>query len=118
MFVPMKKITSVLFACLISVFAFARKKDKGHEIQQWLVVGARASFNSTWLLNQNQLHDKGLKYQASWGWSAGPMLGMHYSSWGAIYVEGLYSTLSQKMKSNQAQRFFDLFKIFVAKMSC
>lgn len=64
------------------------------------MVGVRGSFNSTWLLNQNQLNDKGLKYKTSWGGSGGIMVGAHYSQWGAVFVEGLYSTHSQKITSN------------------
>lgn len=78
----------------ISVFAQSR------QINQWIVIGARGSFNSTWLLNDNHLSDKGLKYKASWGGSGGIMFGVHYSQWGAIYLEGMYSTHSQKLASN------------------
>lgn len=81
---------------LLPILSFAQS----HQINQWVVVGVRGAFNSTWLLNQNQLNDKGLKYKASWGGSGGVMLGVHYTQWGALHVEGLYSILSQKIASN------------------
>lgn len=92
----MKKIILLFCSTLLPIFSFTQS----HQINQWLVLGPRGSFNSTGLLNKNQLNDKGLKYKASWGWSAGAMLGVHYTQWGAIHVEGLYSTLSQKLASN------------------
>ena len=92
----MKKIFILFF--LFSSFTFSFSQS--HQINQWVVIGARGTFNSTWLLNENQLNDKGLKYKASWGGSGGIMVGAHYSQWGAVYVEGLYSTLSQKLTSN------------------
>lgn len=88
----MKKIFSIVFVCLSSVYSFSQS----HQINQWVVVGARGGFNSTWLLNQNQLNDKGLKYKASWGGYGGIMVGAHYSQWGAVHIEALYSTISQK----------------------
>ena len=91
----MKKFLVYILICLVSVSAFAQS----HQINQWVVVGVRGAFNSTWLLNQNQLNDKGLTYKASWGGYGGLMLGMHYTQWGAVHIEGLYSMLSQKMAS-------------------
>ncbi|MBI3501070.1 MAG: outer membrane beta-barrel protein [Bacteroidetes bacterium] len=91
---------SCLIFISIAVLSAAEAFSQSHQINQWVVVGARGSFNSTWLLNQNELHDKGIKYQASWGWSGGIMVGAHYSQWGAVYIEGLYSALSQKLSSN------------------
>src|ERR1051326_1597134 len=92
----MKKIS----AFMVSFFLVMQCFSQSHQINQWLVVGLRGSFNSTWLLNKNQMNDKGIKYKASWGGSGGLMLGVHYTQWGAIYLEGLYSTLSQKRASN------------------
>lgn len=89
----MKIFYSVFFISFISVFSFAQS----HEINKWVVIGVRGGFNSTWLLNQNQLNDKGLKYKASWGGYGGVMLGAHYTQWGAVHIEGIYSTLSQKI---------------------
>ena len=94
----MRKILSLALCTLPAISSFAEKN--GNEGNQWIVTGVRGTFNSTWLLNQNQINDKGLKYKASWGWSAGAMLGVHYTEWGAVCVEGLYSTLSQKTTSN------------------
>lgn len=95
-FVYMKRWLAfiLLFSTIASVFA-QRQIDN-----QWVMIGARGSFNSTWLLNKNQLNDKGIKYKPSWGWSAGAMAGFHFSKWGALYLEGLYSTLSQKITSS------------------
>ena len=88
------------FFAFISVFFVSHASfSQSHQINQWVVIGARGTFNSTWLLNQNQLSDKGLKYKASWGGSGGIMVGVHYSQWGAVYIEGLYSILSQKQTS-------------------
>ena len=89
----MKKACFFIYICIISICSFSQS----HQINKWVVVGVRGTFNSTWLLNQNQLSDKGLKYKASWGGSGGIMLGVHYTQWGAVHIEGLYSTLSQKM---------------------
>lgn len=95
----MKKVLALIFFWLTLSFSFAGEVKKMQEIDRWVITGVRATFNSTWLLNQNQLNDKGLKYKASWGWSGGVMLGFHYTSWGAVCVEGLYSTHSQKQAS-------------------
>ena len=92
----MRKIFFLIFICFVSAFSFAQS----HQINKWMVIGVRGGFNSTWLLNQNQLNDKGLKYKASWGGYGGVMLGAHYAQWGAVHVEALYSTLSQKISSN------------------
>lgn len=94
----MQKIFTLVFVLLLAISSFAEKN--GNEGNQWIVTGVRGTFNSTWLLNQNQLSDKGLKHKTSWGWSAGAMLGVHYAEWGAVRIEGLYSTLSQKTASN------------------
>lgn len=91
----MKKILLLFFSFLFSLSCFAQS----HQINRWVVVGVRGSFNSTWLLNQNQLNDKGIKYKTSWGGSGGVMIGAHYSQWGAVFVEGLYSAHSQKISS-------------------
>ena len=92
----MKKVLTIVFIGLLSSGAFAQ----GHSIgNQWMVAGLRGIFNSTWLLNQNQLNDKALKYKPSWGYWAGVMLGLHYTQWGAIFIEGYYATLSQKQVS-------------------
>ena len=91
----MKKFLAliIIFSSIISSFA---QSSLGN---QWVVVGVRGSFNSTWLLNKNELGDKGIKYKPSWGGSGGIMVGAHYCQWGAVYIEGLYSTLSQKTTS-------------------
>lgn len=92
----------LLFASTLPVLAlwtFPPRQVKGGGPNQWLIVGLRAGINSSWLLSENQMKDKGLKYQASLGWNAGAMLGMHYMSWGAICVEGMYASISQRQKS-------------------
>ena len=65
----MKKIFTfiLIFEAITPVFA-QRQIDN-----QWVMIGLRANYNSTWLLNKNQLNNKGVKYQPSWGWSAGGM---------------------------------------------
>ena len=92
----MKKLFALIFIATISSNSFAQMKSINN---QWLVVGARGTVNSTWLYNANQWNDKGIKYKPSWGGSGGIMLGFHYMSWGAINVEALYSTFNQKMSS-------------------
>ena len=92
----MKIFFVLIFIGLFSSSAFAQLQGIGN---QWVITGVRATFNSTWLSNQNELNDKGLKYKPAWGYSGGLMLGVHYAAWGAICVEGLYSTLSQKQAS-------------------
>lgn len=96
----MKRLSLLFLFCTTTLlsFAFGPLTKKG-ENNQWVILGLRATANSTWLYNQNQFNDKGIRYQASWGWSGGAMLGLHYTSWGAICVEGLYSTIAQKQKS-------------------
>ena len=71
----MKKFLVFILIFVVSIYSFSQS----HQINQWVVVGVRGAFNSTWLLNQNQLNDKGLKYKASWGGYGGIMLGMHYT---------------------------------------
>lgn len=92
----MKKITALLFLCIITLNSFAGKQDIGG---QYFIVGARGTFNSTWLYNKNQFNDKGIKYKPSWGGSGGIMFGLHYIRWGSVNVEALYSSFSQKLSS-------------------
>ncbi len=92
----MKFFFSAFFIFLISLSALAQQKSIGN---QWVICGARGAANSTWLLNQNQLNDKGVKYKPSWGGTGGIMLGFHYAEWGAVNVEALYSTHNQKLTS-------------------
>lgn len=93
----MKKLIA---SALFSLIAFGSFATEGHKAaEHWITVGARGTFNSTWLMNKNMMHDKGLKYQPSFGGSGGIMLGFHLSTIVAINVEGLYSQYNQKMKS-------------------
>lgn len=98
---PMKKTALLLLSALFVIPAFSSGsllyRKKGGD--QWIIIGARGTFNSTWLLSKNQLNDKGIKYQPSFGGSGGIMLGFHYSEWGAIEVEALYSLYNQKLAS-------------------
>jgi|ERR1051325_1201003 hypothetical protein len=94
----MRKVTAICLLFFLAHQSYAEKRATSGN--QWVVLGLGGTFNSTWLTNQNQMHDKGIKYKASWGWSAGGMLGVHYAEWGAIHVEGMYSVLSQKLASN------------------
>src|SRR5687768_284801 len=90
------KIRILFILTFLLVFAALTQSQ---ELNRYVLVGLRGSYNSTWLLNNNQLNDKGLKYKASWGYSGGAMVGVHYAKWGAVFIEGLYSTLSQKRES-------------------
>ena len=98
----MKKLLSISLAALLAVPLFAtgpnsfRKKGGG---QQWIIIGARAGFSNTWLMSKNVMNDNGIKYKPSFGGGGGIMLGFHYSEWGAIEVEGLYSIYNQKFAS-------------------
>lgn len=92
----MKSFSLIIFFTITSLQLFAQQSIGN----QYIVVGARGTFNSTWLLNQNQLNDKGIKYNASWGGSGGAMLGFHYTEWGSVNVEALYTTMNQKLSSN------------------
>jgi hypothetical protein len=78
--------------------AIAHKHKKGS--QQWIVIGARGTFNNTWLLNSNLMNDKGSKYKASFGGGGGIMLGIHLSEVVAIEVEAGYGLINQKVASN------------------
>src|ERR1035437_7267977 len=93
----MKNIFVLIFFGLIASTMIAQKQSIGN---QWIVVGARGTVNSTWLYNSNQWNDKGLKYKPTWGVSGAIMLGFHYMHWGSVNVKALYSTLNQKMSSN------------------
>lgn len=92
----MKKGFPIIFFGLIASIAIAQQKSIGG---QWIEVGARGTINSTWLYNSNEWNDKGVKYKPTWGGSGGIMLGFHYTSWGSINVEALYSTFNQKLMS-------------------
>jgi hypothetical protein len=92
----MKKVFPLIFFGLIASIAIAQPRSIGG---QWIEVGARGTVNSTWLYNQNEWNDKGVKYKPSWGGSGGIMLGFHYATWGSINVEALYSTFNQKLTS-------------------
>jgi len=88
------------FILIISGVIVSNLFSQGKSIgDQYIIVGARGAVNSTWLLNQNQLHDKGIKYKATWGGTGGIMLGFHYTEWGSVNVEALYSTFNQKLSS-------------------
>jgi len=65
----MKKMFTIGLVALITMPSFALRtpKNGGAGGEQWIVVGARGTFRSTWLLNSNQLNDEGLKYKPSWG---------------------------------------------------
>lgn len=98
----MKKALTLILAVALALPSFSRTSRFPHRKggDQWIIIGARGTFNSTWLLNKNWFNDKGLKYQASFGGGGGIMLGFHFSEWGAIEVEGLYSIMNQKLASN------------------
>src|SRR5207249_2199116 len=100
----MKRILILAIALCFAVSGMAGeltllpKHKKGGD--QWIVIGARAGINSTWLLNQNMMADKGIKYKASFGGGGGIMLGIHLSQVVALEVEGLYSLVNQKLANS------------------
>jgi hypothetical protein len=66
----------------------------------WFDCGLRGSYTSSWLINNNVINDKFIKYDFSFGYSAGIKLGFNFSEALAIGVEGLYSQYTQKFVSN------------------
>jgi len=92
----MKRFFTLICCGLIASTTIAQKKSIGN---QWIEIGARGTVNSTWLYNSNQWNDKGIKYKPTWGGSGGIVLGFHYTTWGSVNVEALYSTFNQKLSS-------------------
>lgn len=76
---------------------FPKGKSKSNE--QWVTIGLRGTVNSTWLINPNLLKDRGVAYQASWGYDGGIMIGYHFTTIAAINIEAMYASYSQKIKS-------------------
>jgi hypothetical protein len=85
-----------LLLLLLPTISMAGKNDK------WVDCGLRGSFNSTWLWNSNVFNSKMIRYDFSFGYSAGAKLGFNFSESIAIGVEGLFSQYSQKYYSNSS----------------
>ena len=101
----MKKLSALFITAIFTLNCFAydytftlpgRKEN-----QHWITAGVRGTFNSTWLLDKNMQHDKGLKYVPSWGYAGGIMLGFHMNEIVAIDVEGMYAVYSQRYKDGE-----------------
>lgn len=104
-----KNVLSILF-CLIFLSAFAGKNDK------WLDCGLRGSFNNTWLINPNVFKDKTMKYDISFGFTAGAKLGFNFSEVVALTAEYDYSTFNQKYMSSTATQWNRQVKLAYAEI--
>ncbi len=92
----MKKNLLCVLLCVVSFPAFAGKND------QWIDCGLSGSFNNTWLFNPNVFKDKSMKYDISFGFTAGGKLGFNFSEIVAVVAGCDYSTFSQKYVSYTA----------------
>jgi hypothetical protein len=68
--------------------------------QQWVDIGAKGMFNSTWILNSNINNDKYAAYDLSFGYGGGLKLGFNFNESAEITLDAIYSTVNQKYISN------------------
>ncbi len=90
------KNKSAGLAVIVAVLSFMPFLTMAGKNETWIDCGLRGAFNSTWLINTNVINDKYLKYDFSFGYSAGGKIGLNFSEYIATGVEVLYSSYSQK----------------------
>ena len=92
------KLKSFLFLLLLTISASL------HAQFAWFDAGIKVFYNSTWIINTNQVHDQNVNLQMALKPAFGLKLGVNFNEYTAITSDFIYTTIQQNISNSAAAK--------------